>query len=87
MYRNTNSSVYPNPVEGDKSFITYNLPRAQKVTIRILDALTGQEKMKLVDNSEQSAGKHIIPFDASSLRSGTYIYQVISDKVSTGRIT
>ncbi|MEX0681576.1 MAG: T9SS type A sorting domain-containing protein [Balneolales bacterium] len=64
---------YPNPFN-PVTTISYDLPEAAEVTLEIYD-VTG----RLVDvliSGHQQPGRHQTRFDASSLSSGGYIYQI-----------
>jgi len=67
------SQNYPNPFN-PSTFISYNLPRDSKVSIKVYDVL-GKEVADLV-NEEQKAGEYRVNFDGSSLASGVYICQI-----------
>jgi photosystem II stability/assembly factor-like uncharacterized protein len=64
---------YPNPFN-PSTVITYELPRAGHVTLRVHDVL-GREVVRLV-NGQRNAGQHEVTFDASHLSSGVYLYQL-----------
>jgi len=70
---------YPNPFNPTTN-ITFALPKSGIVTLKVYDVL-GKEVASLV-NSFTNAGTHIVPFDASALSSGVYIY-----KITTGDFT
>ena len=75
---------YPNPFNPTTT-IEYYVPADTKVTLKILDIL-GREVTTLVDK-EVTAGKHKVIFDASSLSSGIYIYQLrTNDKIITRKM-
>ena len=75
---------YPNPFNPTTT-IEYYVPVDTKVTLKILDIL-GREVTTLV-NEEVTAGKHKVIFDASSLSSGIYIYQLrTNDKIITRKM-
>jgi len=85
---NTNNQVpkeyvlqqnYPNPFNPTTN-ITFALPKSGVVVLKVYDVL-GKEVASLV-NSFTNAGTHIVPFDASALSSGVYIY-----KITTGEFT
>ncbi len=67
------SQNYPNPFN-PSTMIEYSLPQEQPVTVKVF-SLLGQEVATLV-STVQSAGTYRVTFDASSLTSGMYIYQV-----------
>ncbi len=64
---------FPNPFN-PSTIIRYQIPEAGKVTLKIYDVL-GREVKNLVDEFQQG-GIHSIPFDAGSLASGVYFYQL-----------
>jgi hypothetical protein len=65
-------SNYPNPFN-PVTFITYTLPDADHVQLRVYDPL-GREVARLLD-SQQSSGTHRVVFDAAHLPSGVYYYR------------
>jgi hypothetical protein len=64
---------YPNPFNPSTT-INFSLAVDSKVSVKVFDLL-GQEVATLV-NSTMSAGLHNLNFDASSLNSGVYFYQL-----------
>ena len=64
---------YPNPFNPTTT-ISYQIPKAGNVTIKIFDCL-GREIKTLVDEFKQQ-GFYSINFDASHLASGIYFYQL-----------
>jgi hypothetical protein len=64
---------YPNPFNPTTN-IRFALPAASPVSVKVFDIL-GQEVATLV-NEEMPAGEHSVTFDASSLSSGIYFYQL-----------
>jgi endonuclease/exonuclease/phosphatase family metal-dependent hydrolase len=66
---------YPNPFNPSTQ-ISYQLAQSGLVTLTVYDAL-GREVAVLVDGVK-SAGNHQVTFDAASLSSGIYIYQLRS---------
>jgi ELWxxDGT repeat protein len=68
---------YPNPFNPTTN-ISFKLPQATHVEITIYDML-GREISTLV-NGRRSAGQHTITFDASSLATGMYIYQLSTEE-------
>ncbi len=70
---------YPNPFNPTTN-ITFALPIAGNVELKVYDIL-GKEVASIVSGN-LNAGTHIVPFDASALASGIYIY-----KINTGSFT
>ena len=66
---------YPNPFNPTTN-ITYALPVSGNVELKIYDLL-GREVTTLV-NTFVNAGTHVVPFDASALSSGVYLYKITS---------
>ena len=64
---------YPNPFN-PSTVISYQLPVSGDVTLKVYDVL-GNEVATLI-NEEKSAGSYEVEFNASSLPSGTYFYQL-----------
>ncbi len=75
---------YPNPFN-PVTIITYELPKEGMVTLKIFDIL-GNEVKTLV-NEQKEMGSYTVQFDASSLASGTYVYQLrVNDFTSTKKM-
>jgi hypothetical protein len=68
---------YPNPFNPITT-IKYDLPNTSDVSLIIYDILG--RKVKELVNTKQQAGRYEIQFNASTLASGVYIYQLISEK-------
>ncbi len=68
---------YPNPF-ADKTEISFNLPVASDVDLRIYNLL-GQE-VALLKNGHLPAGNHVSAFDASTLVAGVYLYVLDSNQ-------
>ncbi len=64
---------YPNPFNPTTTF-AFALPESLPVRLTIFD-LTGRQVAELI-NEELPAGRYEIPFDASSLASGVYLYRL-----------
>jgi len=77
------NSNYPNPFN-PCTVISYDLPQAGRVTIRIFD-LNGQTVATLVKDELQKAGRHELSFDAVNLPSGVYFYQLTADNFTQTR--
>jgi len=78
------SQNYPNPFN-PVTQIQYQLPVNSQVKLMIF-SITGELVTTLVDEN-QPAGNYTVPFDASALASGTYIYRLVAgDFVSTKKM-
>lgn len=64
---------YPNPFNPTTT-IRFNLPQSELVRLEVFN-VAGQRVAELV-NAQLSAGVHEIPFNASSLASGMYLYRL-----------
>jgi len=64
---------YPNPFNPTTTF-RYSIPTQSKVVIKVFDVL-GNEIVTLL-NEEKQIGNYAADFDASSLSSGVYFYQL-----------
>ncbi|MBT7789142.1 MAG: choice-of-anchor D domain-containing protein, partial [Calditrichaeota bacterium] len=76
------SKAYPNPFNA-KTNISYSLPVASHVTIRIVD-ISGRLVKTLVSNF-QPAGKHATVWDSEGKSSGVYMIQMQSTDFSASR--
>lgn len=65
---------YPNPFNPSTT-ISFNLNTNQTVSLRIYSVL-GQLVAAPIQNQTYASGRHSIVFDASTLSSGTYFYQI-----------
>ncbi len=72
------SQNYPNPFNPTTQ-IQFSVGKAGFTTLRVYDVL-GREVATLV-NQEMNVGAHTVTFDASSLTSGTYLYELRSGDV------
>jgi len=70
-----NSLPYPNPFNSSAT-IRYQIPEDGMVTLKVYDIL-GREVKTLV-NDFKTKGRYEVTFDASSLTSGSYIYEITS---------
>ncbi len=76
--------VYPNPFNPTAT-LGYALPEASKVTLTVYD-VSGRQVAELI-NGWRDAGNHEAVFDASSLASGVYIYNLTAgDFNATGKM-
>ena len=66
---------YPNPFHGTTN-IVYTLPHDSHVTLQVYDQ-SGRTVATLL-NEEEAAGPHSVPFKASRLSSGVYVYRVVA---------
>jgi flagellar hook assembly protein FlgD len=64
---------YPNPFNPSTT-ISYQLPKAEFVTVRIFDTIGNEVKTIVKEN--KPAGVHEVNFDASQLSSGIYLYKI-----------
>ena len=78
------SQNYPNPFNPN-TVISYQLPVNSQVKL-VIYSITGEMVATLVDEN-QVAGSYTVPFNASALASGTYIYRLVAgDFVSTKKM-
>ena len=68
---------YPNPFN-PLTTVEFSLDKAQHVRLAVYDLL-GQE-MRVLTDGVRPAGRYRIPFDASNLASGTYLYALRSEE-------
>jgi len=73
---------YPNPFNPDTR-ITFEVPAASHVRITVYDIL-GRPVAVLADE-QHLPGLHAVRFDAGSLSSGTYIYEVVAGEFTERR--
>ena len=64
---------YPNPFN-PATVISYQLAVNSFVTVKVYDVL-GREVARLV-NGDQSAGDHVVRWDAGRFSSGVYMYEL-----------
>jgi len=75
---------YPNPFN-PVTTINYQLPKSGSVTLKIFDILGNEVKTLVNENKEM--GRYTVQFDASSLASGMYVYQLrANDYTSTKKM-
>ena len=65
---------YPNPFNPSTA-IRFALPEAERVTLRVYDAL-GRTVVTLLDQQTRRAGTHTVRFDGHGLSSGVYLYRL-----------
>lgn len=70
---------YPNPFNPSTN-ISFTISQPSILSLKIYD-LMGREVAHLIDDSFFNPGKYSVKFDASSLPSGIYMYQLSSDKL------
>ena len=76
---------YPNPFNPTTN-IEFSLPQTEYINISLFN-LSGQKVMNVVEGNF-TAGKHTIAINATSLSSGTYVYQLKTSKaVRTKKMT
>ncbi len=68
---------YPNPFN-PLTTVEFSLDKAQHVRLAVYDLL-GQE-VRVLSDGVRPAGRYRIPFDASDLASGTYLYSLRSEE-------
>jgi hypothetical protein len=73
------SQNYPNPFNPVTN-IAFSIPQSGFVTLKVFD-VSGKESVVLV-NQQMSAGSYRVDFDASSLSSGIYFYNLTSGNYS-----
>ncbi|OGU50125.1 MAG: hypothetical protein A2006_09155 [Ignavibacteria bacterium GWC2_35_8] len=75
---------YPNPFNATTN-ITYSLPRASKVILKVYDII-GNEILTLVDG-EKEAGVYDVVLNEANLPSGVYLYKITAgDFISTKKM-
>jgi len=65
---------FPNPFNPVTN-LQFDLPEQSVVTLQVFNML-GQLVEHILNNEELAAGRYTLPFDASALPSGTYIYRL-----------
>ena len=66
---------YPNPFNPSTT-IAFNLPKDAFVTLKVYNTI-GQEVATVLDHAEFTEGNNEVEFNASSLASGVYFYQLL----------
>ena len=77
------SQNYPNPFNPTTT-IRFEITERVPVTLKIYNVL-GKEVATLIDNRAYAPGVYSVIWDGSSLSSGIYFYQLITDKVVSTR--
>ena len=70
------SQNYPNPF-GERTTITYTLPKSTRVELKVLDVL-GKELATLVDEV-QEPGTYAVPYAPENLNNGIYLFRIKTD--------
>ncbi|MFW5972527.1 MAG: T9SS type A sorting domain-containing protein [Bacteroidota bacterium] len=65
---------YPNPFNPSTT-VPFTLPAAMDVTLEVYNLL-GQRVATLIDGQQMPSGRHAAVFDAASLPTGVYLYQL-----------
>ncbi|HEY3294828.1 MAG TPA: T9SS type A sorting domain-containing protein [bacterium] len=74
---------YPNPFNPTTT-IQFDLMSQSTVSLKVFDVL-GRQVATLLDNARLGAGVQLVPFDASSLASGIYLYRLETPTVKQTR--
>ncbi|MGE5430827.1 MAG: T9SS type A sorting domain-containing protein [Syntrophomonadaceae bacterium] len=78
------SQNFPNPFN-PSTVINYQIPKASKVTLKVYDML-GKEVATLIDGYKEM-GSYSVQFNASSLPSGIYIYEIRTNEfIKSGKM-
>ncbi len=75
---------YPNPFN-PLTTISFSLPNSQFITLKVFD-LSGRLVKSLIDE-QKNAGRHDLKFDASSLSSGLYFYELMARNTVNDTVT
>jgi hypothetical protein len=70
---------YPNPFNPSTT-INFALHQRSRIQLKVFD-IQGREVARLIGSETRSAGQYAVPFNASTLASGNYIYQLRIDPV------
>ncbi|MBL4578109.1 MAG: T9SS type A sorting domain-containing protein [Flavobacteriales bacterium] len=71
--------LHPNPVADGSAMLTYTLNEFADVEVTLYD-ITGK-RLKLIDLSKQSTGKHTMDLDCSALKAGTYFVSITANGI------
>jgi len=77
------TTVSPNPTK-ESTTISFTLEEAKPVTLKLMD-MKGNEYL-ILDNEILGSGKYDKELNLNNLPSGIYIYQLLTDKLKTGKI-
>jgi hypothetical protein len=70
--------VYPNPAN-NQAHVKFNLENPCEVSITLFD-FQGRKINDIVSNEFRMSGEHIFDFDVSTLKSGTFIVRLTTEK-------
>ncbi len=69
---------YPNPFN-PVTTIEFSLPEPALVTLKVFNVL-GQEVGQLINHQAMDEGRQMVDFNAASLSSGVYFYQIVAER-------
>lgn len=69
---------YPNPFNPSTTFV-FDLPVQSPVTLEVYDIL-GRKVTSVIQNTTYQAGSYEVPWNASSLASGIYLYRIVTSE-------
>lgn len=78
----TDNVIIPNPVQDGQLSVYLNIPKAQRVSIRLFDA---QGKLLRQQDSQMREGITTYNTDVSTLQKGVYVVQVTGDDFRTSK--
>ncbi|MBR9975092.1 MAG: T9SS type A sorting domain-containing protein, partial [Bacteroidetes bacterium] len=73
---------YPNPFNPSTT-IRFSITKRGEVSLKIYDLLGGE--VATIHQNVLDAGEHTVQFDASALRSGVYVYRLITEGQTLSR--
>jgi type IX secretion system substrate protein len=71
---------YPNPFN-PVTTIEFELKQSSLVTLKVYNVL-GQEVAVLLNHTQLDEGRQLVDFDASSMSTGVYFYQLLAERLS-----
>ncbi len=82
-------TLHPNPATASDGQVrlSYELPTAQVVQIRLLNLTTGQHGPDALPQGQQSAGLHEVRIDLSGLPAGQYVAELLGEQQARIRLT